>query len=108
VEPLRTGVPQNTGSVTINRWTYRVTVAEEEDGYETPEELALADWPSASGVRVVSVEVRGDRAEVHLDMGPTYDYWVYCLKVDGRWHETVSGNAPTTGWDDPNEIDWSW
>ena len=78
-----------------------------ESNYETPEEAALADWPPDSGIRVVSVDIRGDRAEVLLDMDPTYEYWSYCVRVDGRWHEAVSGNAPTSGWDDPNEIHWN-
>lgn len=86
--------------------SYHLTVADSENGYDTPHEVALADWPPASHVRIVSVDIRGDRAEVLLDMDPTYAYWVYCIRVDGRWYESVSGNAPTNGWDDPNEIDW--
>jgi len=55
---------------------------------------------------VVSATVRGDRAEVVMDMTPSYDYWVYCVWRDGRWSEVVSGNGPTEGWDDPEAIAW--
>lgn len=76
-------------------------------GYASPEEAALADWPESARVRVISVEVRGDRAEIVLDTVPSYQYWVYCVLTDGRWRQAVSGNAPTVGWDDPNQIHWS-
>jgi len=55
----------------------------------------------------VSVDVRGDRAEVVLDTDPSLPYWVYCVRSEDGWHETVTGNGPTVGWDDPNEIQWS-
>jgi hypothetical protein len=79
--------------------------------YDSPEEAALADWPDAARVRVVSVDVRGDRAEVVLDTDPSYPYWVYCVRnTDGRWREAAGGNGPTIGWDDPSFIQWeqSW
>jgi hypothetical protein len=73
---------------------------------ESPEEAALAGWPDASGVRVVSTSVVENRAEVVLDTDPDYRYWVYCVKRHGRWHESVSGNAATEGWEDPTILDW--
>jgi len=74
--------------------------------YPSPEEAALAGWPDSAKVHVVSVEVRGDRAEVLLDTDPSYPYWVYCAKTRDGWRETVSGNGPTVGWDDPARIQW--
>jgi hypothetical protein len=76
------------------------------DGYASPEEGALAGWPDKATVRVLSVDVRGDRAEVVVDTDPSNPYWVYCMRVDGRWHATVSGNGPTVGWDNPDFIRW--
>ncbi len=75
--------------------------------FDTPEDAALADWPAGSRVRVVSLEVRGDRAEVVLDIDPHYPYWVYCIRTEGRWRTTVDGNSPCVGWDDPDEIHWN-
>jgi hypothetical protein len=75
-------------------------------GFDSPEEAALAGWPEAAGVQVVSTSVVGNRAEVVLDTNPDYRYWVYCVKRDGRWEESVSGNGPTEGWHDPNFIHW--
>jgi hypothetical protein len=78
------------------------------DGFATAEEAALAGWSSARSAkpRVVSVDVRGDRAEVVIDTDPSYLDWVYCVRRDGRWFAGVSGNAPTEGWDDPTALDW--
>jgi hypothetical protein len=75
-------------------------------GFATPEEAALDGWPAASKARVVSVTVKGDRAEVVLDTDPHYPYWVYCVRRNGAWIEGVSGNGPTAGWDDLDEFDW--
>lgn len=100
-------LPPNAGSVGDCDGPYSVSVTDLEAGYETPEEVALADCPPSSGAHIVSVDIRGDRAQVLLDFDPSYEYWVYCVCVEGRWHEAVSGNAPTPAWDDPNEIDWS-
>ena len=76
------------------------------EGSSSPEEAALAGWPSAARPRVVSAIVRGDRAEVVIDMTPSYEYWVYCIRRNGRWSEVVSGNGPTVDWDDPEGIVW--
>jgi hypothetical protein len=69
--------------------------------FDAPEAAALAHWPESSHVRVVSVTVRGNRAEVVLDTDPHYPYWVYCERRDGLWCEGSSGNGPWVGWDDP-------
>ncbi len=77
-------------------------------GHESPELAALATFPRTSKPGVVSVEVHGDRAEVVITTQPPHPdgCWVYCIRrVDG-WHETVSGNGPTVGWDDPELIEW--
>ena len=78
------------------------------DGYSSPQEAALANWPEAAGARVVQVSVVGERAQLILetDQDRPYPYYVYCIRHDGLWHEVMSGNAPTYRWDDPNEYDW--
>jgi hypothetical protein len=75
--------------------------------FDSPEEAALAGWPTGSHVRVLSVEIRGDRAEVVLDTKPHCPYWMYCMKTAGRWRITVDGNGPCIGWDDPRLIQWT-
>jgi hypothetical protein len=78
-----------------------------EDGrFDRPENAALAGWPAAAQARIISVEIRGNRAEVVLDTDPHYPYWVYCRRSDAGWRITVDGNAPCVGWDDPTTIHW--
>jgi hypothetical protein len=74
--------------------------------FDRPED-ATSGWPTAAHVRVVSVDVRGNRAEIVLDTDPHYPYWVYCVQSGGRWRTTVDGNGPCTGWDDPEQIQWA-
>ena len=95
--PTRTGQTAATMHVTSDQL-----------GYESPEAAALAGWASTPGAdaRVVSVAVRGDRAEFVIDTDPAYLDYVYCPRRNGRWFEVVSGNAPTTGWDRPATLDW--
>ena len=69
--------------------------------HETPEAAALDGWPTASQVRVRSVTVHGDRAEVVVDTDHDWPSWVYCVRTRGRWHEAIAENGPTTEWDDP-------
>jgi hypothetical protein len=69
--------------------------------HETPEDAALAGWPTASQVRVRSVSVQGGRAEVVLDTHPGWPNWVYCVRTRSRWHKAVTENGPTPRWDDP-------
>jgi hypothetical protein len=69
--------------------------------HNTPEEAALTGWPEASPVRVTTVDIQGDRAEVVLDTDPSWPNWVYCMRTRGRWHEAISTNGPTSEWDDP-------
>jgi hypothetical protein len=77
-------------------------------GHASPEEAALAGWASAPAARarVLSVDVRGDRAEVIVDTERSYPDWVYCVRRGDGWYETVSGNGPCVGWDDPTAIEW--
>jgi hypothetical protein len=77
-------------------------------GFASPEDAALATWNSATSARprVVSVEVRGDRAEVVIDTQPSHPDYVYCVRREGRWFEVVSSNAQTHRWDDPDFLDW--
>lgn len=63
-------------------------------GHPSPVTAALSEWPSAAQPHVVSVDERGDKAQVHLSVGPSYDYWVICVRRADRWHEAGSGNAP--------------
>ena len=74
--------------------------------FDCPEDAALAGWPEGARARVVSVEIRGDRAEVILDTNSDYPYWVYCHRSDEGWQVTVDGNGPCVGWDDPVKIQW--
>ncbi len=76
------------------------------EGRDTPQAAALASWAAVRGAEpsVVEVTVRGDRAEVVLEVAPGYRYWVYCHRHEGDWHEGSSGNGPTVGWDDPEQI----
>jgi hypothetical protein len=71
------------------------------------ERLALAEWSEAADARVVSVTVAGDRAEVALHVNGDYEYWMYFQRDLEGWQEAWTGNGPTSGWDDPGEIDWS-
>jgi hypothetical protein len=70
------------------------------------ERLAQAEWPVNAVVQVVQVTVAGDRAEVAL-LVDDYEYWMYFKReLHGPWSETISGNAPTDGWDDPSRVEW--
>lgn len=70
------------------------------------ERLALAEWPGQAGVRVQSVTVVGDRAEVALDVNGNYDYWVYYQRDGNGWQEPASGNGPMTDWQNTSVIQW--
>jgi hypothetical protein len=77
-------------------------------GQPTPEVAALLEWAGTQGAdpRVRAVTVRGDRAEVVIEVGPSYEDWVYCVRRSDGWHGVVSGNGPTVAWDDPSELQW--
>jgi len=81
---------------------------DDRQGHASPELAALATLSQAAEAQVVSIEVRGDRAELVIKTIPSHPdgYWVYCIRRHGRWHETVSGNGPTIGWDEPRVIEW--
>lgn len=70
------------------------------------ERLALDDWSPKADARVVSTTLAGNRAEVALLVNGDYSYCMYFLRDQDGWHETVSGNGPTIGWDDPTFIQW--
>lgn len=76
--------------------------------FESPEAAALAGWSHSpkAVARVARVTVRGRRAEVVLDLEPTYRDWVYCVHGADGWRSTVSGNGPTVDWDDPDAYGW--
>ncbi len=81
------------------------------DGHETADHqtlvrLALADWSEAAVAHVVSVSVVGRRAEVAVVVNGDHEHWTYFQRDEEGWHETVSGNGPTLGWDDPGAVDW--
>jgi hypothetical protein len=78
----------------------------ESDDRRDLERLALAEWPGQAGVRVRSVTVVGDRAEVALAANGDYDHWVYYQRDVNGWQETVSGNGPTTDWENTGVIQW--
>jgi hypothetical protein len=83
-------------------------VPHESPGFDSPQQAALASWASAPSAhpRVVSVDVRGDRAEVVIDTDPSYPDWVYCVRRNGQWSVAIAGNAPCHRWDDPEFIHW--
>jgi hypothetical protein len=69
----------------------------EDPTFDTPEEAAVADFPSRY-VRVENVAYSGDgdHAKVALltnEEPYLYPYYVYCERdEDGRWRETHSSN----------------
>jgi hypothetical protein len=86
-------------------------MASEQDGYDSPEDAALAGWAStpSAHARVLSVEVVGERAQVVIATvsDPDGDHeWVYCVRRDKRWHEVMSGSGPSYGWSDPGYLVW--
>jgi hypothetical protein len=84
-----------------------MTGVKDADDQRTLERLALATWSENADARVVAVTVVGDRAEVALLVADDYEYWVYFQRQAQSWHETVSGNGPTTGWENPSVMPWS-
>lgn len=80
----------------------------EEAGCSTPEAAALDSWHRTPGAdpRVVSVDVRGTRAEVLIHVADEYPDFVYCYHLADGWHEACSGNGPSLGWDDPTHLIW--
>jgi hypothetical protein len=80
----------------------------ESSGFASPEDAAKAGWQRTEGVavRVLSVEIRGDRAEVVIEVNPSYSDYVYCYRAADRWHEAVSGGGPSDRWDDPTYLIW--
>jgi len=52
------------------------------------------------------VTLVGDRAEVVLTVNGDYESWTYYRRDSDGWHETVSGNGPTVGWEDPRALQW--
>jgi hypothetical protein len=93
-----------------HRWppTHTLIPVDDRQGHVSPKVAALATWPQAAEAQVVSIEVRGDRAELVIKTFPPHPdgYWVYCIRRHDGWHETVSGNGPIVGWDDPGVIEW--
>jgi hypothetical protein len=77
-----------------------------DDDQKRLERLALADWSEPARAEVVSMTVSGDRAEVALLVNGDYQYWIYFQRDSQGWRETVTGNAPTSGWDEPGAIQW--
>ncbi len=78
--------------------------------FDMPEAAALTGWSQtpAALARAEQVMVRGRRAEVVLDLEPTYRESIYCLRGEHGWREAVSSNGPTVDWDDPDADNWEW
>jgi hypothetical protein len=60
------------------------------DGFDTPEEAALAGWPPSARAHVVRVERCSDpefpdRLLVFVDTEPSHPMRASCEVVDGRW-----------------------
>lgn len=66
----------------------------------TLERLALAEYSEAAAARVISITVRGKRAEVALLVNGDYEYWEYFQRDQQGWHETSSSSGPFVDWDD--------
>lgn len=67
--------------------------------FDSPEAAALAEWSPAAGARLVSVEVRGDVAEVLIHVRPDYPDYVMCLRTTDGWIAGSSGNGHVVDWD---------
>jgi hypothetical protein len=69
----------------------------EDPAFDTPEEAAVADFPSPY-VRVESIRYSRDRLHATVVLLTNeepylYPYYVYCERdEDGRWRETHSSN----------------
>ena len=57
-------------------------------------------------MRIRSVIIADDRAEVSLTVNGHYDHWVYYQRDGNGWEERVSGNGPAIGWEDPSAMEW--
>jgi hypothetical protein len=73
-------------------------MAPQQDGYDSPEDAALAGWDStpSAHAHIISVEVVGDRAQVVIatEGDPDGDHdWAYCVRQERRWHEALSGSG---------------
>jgi hypothetical protein len=81
------------------------------DGFDSPDDAALAGWQEFPGARarVVSSRIINDRAEVVVAVGadPGYLDYAYFVRRDGRWFGAVSGNAPTHRWWDKSYLEWT-
>jgi hypothetical protein len=97
-----------TSQAACARFGHCALVTAQVPGFDSPEAAALATWQSrpSAHARVVSVDIRGDRAEVVIDTDPSYPDWVYCVRRGGRWVDVRSGNGPSYGWDDPDILNW--
>jgi hypothetical protein len=68
-------------------------MAEDEDYWPTPEEAALGSFSPAAEAKLVRVRWLGpDRAEVHIKVGPDYDYFVTVSLAPEGWMELHSHN----------------
>jgi hypothetical protein len=72
------------------------------DGFETPNQGALASWSASPEARasIASTEIIGDRAQ------PDHLEYAYFVRREGRWHRTVSGSGPTERWWDDTFLHW--
>jgi hypothetical protein len=43
---------------------------------------------------------------VVLAVNGNYEYWAYFQRGADGWRETVEGNGPILGWEDPRDIEW--
>ena len=56
------------------------------EGYDTPEEAAVADWPPRARARAVEMTRHRDAAVVLVDTIPSHPMEVRVERVSGRWH----------------------
>ncbi|MCA1683012.1 MAG: hypothetical protein LC685_03325 [Actinobacteria bacterium] len=68
---------------------------EDEAGYPTPEEAALAEWDDYPGAaaRIISVTYSGENeAVVVTDTVPSHPMWNYCVRTAEGWVFTHDHN----------------
>jgi hypothetical protein len=62
------------------------------EGFESPEEAAVASYPSLAKARVVSAVRRRGRATVKIQTEPPYLYTVRCEFHGGLWYDVSDHN----------------
>lgn len=83
-------------------------MSDRDDNTKAVEQVALETWARypAAEATVKAVTVKGDRAEVYIEVAGGYPDFVYCVRYENGWGEVLSGNGPCHRWWDRSFIDW--